>query len=130
MVVLGLASWLFTHKFLTSALPNIVLGLSLFCLGPLTAWVVRRRFKDNPCNGVEVTWAFNAEEFNSTGEGFNQMQSWKKVYEFLDTPAGFLIYPQKNLYYWIPFSGFSTHQEFENVRAIAKANVNRYAAVV
>lgn len=130
MVVLGIASWLSTREFLTSAFPNIILGLSTFCFGRLTGWMVRRRFKDNPYNGVEVTWAFDAEEFKSAGEGFNQTQSWKKVYEFLDTPARFLIYLQKSLYYWIPLSGFSTHQEIETIKALAKSGVTRYAAVV
>ncbi len=74
-------------------------------------------------------WTFTDESLSSEGEGFSYSLAWKKVFKFLDSPKGFLIYPQKLVYYWIPFGGFANESEIDYVRRIAKSQVSSYKKV-
>ncbi len=41
---------------------------------------------------------------------------WNVIFESVETPEGILIYPQKNLFYWLPRTAFATESDYTNFR--------------
>jgi hypothetical protein len=108
---------------------TILLGLCLIFRDRLFVWILKLTFRKNPNKDVLVSWTFSPETISSEGEGFNFTMSWSKVFTFVDSPRGFLIYPQKQVFHWIPFSGFQNESEVDCIRQIAKSQVISYKKV-
>jgi len=109
-----------------SAAPLALIGIFFALTKTITYAGVRRRFRTNPQKDVEISWAFSSDRISSSGEGFDQSFAWNKVFKFVEARDGFLIYPQKRIFYWIPFSGFKGEFEIECVRNLAKSQVADY----
>lgn len=108
---------------------TILLGLGLMFRNRLFVWITELSFRKNPNKDVLVTWTFSPEMISSKGEGFNFTMSWNKVFAFIDSPKGFLIYPQKQIFHWIPFGGFANDSDIDCVRQIAKSQAITYKKV-
>jgi hypothetical protein len=109
-----------------SAVPMALIGL-FFLLGKtITYSSARRQFRRNPHKDAEISWYFSPDKISSAGEGFDNSLAWNKVFKFVDTAEGFLIYPQKQLFYWVPFSGFKSESDVEGVRNLVKSKVSDY----
>jgi hypothetical protein len=114
---------------LMTALPLFLIGVFLISINAITQSGIRRRFRKNPNRDSDVSWTFTSEKISSEGDGFDHSMAWKKVFKFVDSSQGFLIYPQKELLYWIPFTGFESQSDIERVREIAKAQAVNYKRV-
>ena len=114
---------------LSTFLPGILMGAFFLFINPFARCQFRRRFQSNPHKNTQVSWIFSEEKLSSEGDGFNSSLAWKKVFRFLDSPKGFLVYPQKQIFYWIPFSSFKSTSEIDCVRQIAKSQVATYKTV-
>jgi YcxB-like protein len=129
LIVLSLISAFFGQGVFLAVLPWGFVGVLLLAIGPLILWNFRRQFRLNPNKNVEIIWTFTDENLGSQGEGFLNNMAWRKVFRFVDTDRGFLIYPQKSLFFWIPFAGFQGPSDIEAVRGFAKSRVLKYERI-
>jgi YcxB-like protein len=107
-------------------LPPILFGVLLLLLGgPLVYWQFRRSARRSPSYGCEMTWTFDPQQIGIAGEGFNSTFTWKKLYSASISPAGLLLYPQKNLFHWIPRSAFQSQEDFAAVTSLVRENCAR-----
>jgi YcxB-like protein len=129
LMLLPILAAFFGKGLFLAVFPFAFLGLLLLLIPQFTLWIFRRQFRLNPSKNVEIIWTFTEDGLGSQGEGFNSNMDWRKVFRFVDTEKGFLIYPQKNLFFWIPFVGFTGPNEIEAVRGVAKLKALRYERI-
>ena len=129
LILLAFVSAFFGKGPFLAMLPWGFVGVLLLAVGPLILWNFRRQFRLNPNKNGEIIWTFTDENLGSQGEGFNNNMAWRKVFRFVDTDKGFLIYPQKSLFFWIPFAGFQRPSDIEAVRGFAKSRVLNYERI-
>lgn len=84
----------------------------------------RRDIRKNPQYGKELKWSFFDDGFHLLANGSEMRADWSGFYETYVAPDGFLLYPQKGIYYWMPKSGFKSPEEASFVEAILKQKTN------
>lgn len=129
MIFFALFAMVWTKEAFLSVLPPLLGGLFLLFINRFTCWQFRRKFQKNPNKDSRILWSFSSNNLHSEGDGFNFDLAWRKVFQFVDAPSGFLIYPQKQLYHWVPFTGFKNDSEIDCVRQIAKSQAISYKKV-
>lgn len=117
LLVAGL--WLPSAGYRGNALP--------YGLGAFGVWLILRSFvydwwfrnlvKKMPMLGEEVTWSFEEASFSMQVRSNTSKSELSSLYRATATPRGILLYPQKNLYYWLPAAGFATAEDYETVAA-------------
>ncbi len=94
----------------------------------LRYWIIgigfRRDIRKNPHYGKDIKWTFTEQGYEVFLQGSETKSDWNGFYECFITPDGFLLYPQKRIYYWIPKFGFSCPEEFSFVEGIIKERTN------
>lgn len=104
--------------FLATPWVLIVMG----CYFILRYWIIgfrfRRDLRKNPHYGKEMQWIFTEDGFQALMAGSEVKSDWSGFYETFITPDGFLLYPQKGIYYWIPKSAFTTSADSDFVETI------------
>ena len=89
----------------------IILGMYGIC----RYWIVGIRFRKlirkNPQFGNTLSMAFSDTGFAGTGKGSEMTSEWSALYETATTPDGFLLYPQKEIFSWVPRSGFASEAD-------------------
>jgi hypothetical protein len=126
MIFCALFAMIWNKDTFLSIFPALLLGIFFLVINQITCWQVRRKFQKNPNKDSQILWSFSPENLHSEGDGFNFEMAWRKVFQFVDTPSGFLIYPQKQIYHWVPFTGFKNDSEIDCVRQIAKSQAISY----
>ena len=119
-----------TNAILTM-LPFGLLGLVLiFGVRWMTVLAFRIQFRRLPLKNSEIHWTFTEEGMSAEGDGFQQSLAWCKFHRLIDTPDGFLLYPQSMIFMRVPFRGFSDETEIGLVRVAARDKVRNYKKVV
>ncbi|MCH6258632.1 YcxB family protein [Puniceicoccaceae bacterium K14] len=80
----------------------------------------RRNLRTSPAINKEVEWRMSMDGFSQISELGKTELTWESVYQSYSTKNGYLIYPQKNMYYWVPRSGFASDRDFDEVNRILK----------
>ena len=121
-----LVAWLLFPS--TSAPPFWALALlALFCtywlvFDRLNAWNWGRSFAKRPDANVQIEWEFSTEGVKSETELGKGIIYWKGFLRVVETTEGFLFYPLKNIFHWLPFSSFESSDCVETVRGLIREN--------
>lgn len=109
------ALWAINHGGARSATCWVLLTMSIYLI--LRYWVVafryRQRARNAPGYGLAIKWVFNEEGFQVTSGDSEFKTLWGDRFETFITPDGFLLYPQKGVFIWIPQSGFASTSDLE-----------------
>ena len=108
------------------------LGGILFLSVPfITPIAFKRQMAKHPFLNQEMLFYFDVEGFQnkSVDNRFDAKQSWSMVYEAVLTEKGFLLYPQRNLFCWVPETAFATVSEFEETRSLITRHVAKCKTV-
>ena len=102
--------------------PIYLLIVGVYCISrkKILEYRFRRSMKTSPAIDKEVVWKLSMDGFTQESELGKSDLSWDSVYQSYSTKNGYLVYPQKNMYYWIPRSGFDSEDDFEEVDKILK----------
>ena len=96
------------------------IGFGVWCI--TRKWLLgiqsRRPVQKSPQYRKTYCWTFNEQELQGEGEQSSFKTGWGQFAETVSTPDGFLLYPVKNIYYWIPRSGFSSDHDYEAAKRI------------
>ena len=85
--------------------------------------LIKRNIRRMPNLGKTITWAMDEKTLSGQAEGFEFSQDWSNVYSTTITADGFLVYPQKNLFYWLPSHGFASVEDLQKASGIINRNV-------
>lgn len=93
---------------------NPALAVACLVLGPyfmLRKRILQYRFLRNlrstPLFGKTLRWKISAQGVVQEVGSSRADSSWDSFYQALITPEGFLLMPQKNLFYWLPLDGLA-----------------------
>jgi hypothetical protein len=121
-----LIAWLFLDS--TSSPPwASLLFLSGFCIywlahDKLYSRLAVRGFEKRPDAGTEVKWKFTVSSIILQTELVKAQSSWKGFMKVAETDDGFLFYPVRNVFQWIPASAFESNDCVELVRRFIREN--------
>ena len=109
---------------------QIAIGVFLLLIELINNTVYRHRCKQLKYDGKQVGWEVSEEKIvhriiNLTESTF----TWELIIGVLDMPKGFLLYPQKNLFYFIPKDGFQAPEDIAQFVYIAQDKVNNFQYV-
>jgi len=118
---------LFSNPSNKFAIFQIAIGLILLLSELISNAVYRYRCKQLNYENRQVEWEVGEEKIvhrliNLTESTF----TWELIRGVLDTPKGFLLYPQKNLFYFIPKAGFQTSEDVAQFVYIAQDKVKNF----
>ena len=72
----------------------------------------KRRINAMPVCGKEVKWIADKDTVRCFLSGADSNIQWNLFYESVQTPAGTLLYPQRNLFYWLPKTAFASEADY------------------
>ncbi len=85
-------------------------------------WIIGFRFEHriraNPMYGYELKWVVDDTGSTSIFPKGESKSSWEHLYAIYVTPDGFLIYPQKEIWAWIPKAAFKSEEEITFVEEV------------
>jgi hypothetical protein len=87
-----------------------LLSLSVYWFAVLPyewRWRIRRKFNKRPDRDTEVEWVVTADTLQMRGAHARGETSWQGFSKLVCTPAGFLLYPIDQMFYWVPRHGFA-----------------------
>ncbi len=129
LIFLGFGAWLFARMGIR-ATPVAVTGFGIYCV--FRYWIMgirfRRLLRQNPQYEKTLVMSFTDIGLEGNAEGSHFTSEWNSIYETVTTPDGFLIYPQKQIYYWIPRAAFESIGDVavvENLLRMKTKNQNR-----
>lgn len=117
-----LVAWIFLPS--TSPPPLlVVIILVTFSLYWLTfdlvnAWYWSRGFSKRPDANIEIDWRFSDAEITMQTPLGTSTVAWKSFFKIVETRDGFLFYPLKNLFHWLPFAAFESPECIVKVRRL------------
>lgn len=84
---------------------------------PFFQWWFRRRY---PAYKQDIRWKFHQEGFvQDTGSG-ERMLLWSAIHRCTLTPDGFLIYPRREHFSWIPVTAFRSPDDCQRFSEMLK----------
>ena len=112
-------SWLF-----------VALGLYLLFANQIKLFFYARNCKQSNYENKQVEWEINKDIIIHRSINLSESKfSWDLIQGVLDTPDGFLLYPQKNMFYWLPKKAFNNEEDIAHFVFIAKNNVKNWQEV-
>jgi len=107
---------------LVDGLPPLTVGMLLLAgIRPMMRWQFRRAIRRAPTYGCEMNWEFSPERAMISGADSEASFPWKMLHSAVVSADGMLLYPQKNLFHWIPASAFASPEEYAEACAIVEA---------
>lgn len=118
--------YIFTQEDDGIATPWVLLVMGIYLV--LRYWIIgirfRRDIRKNPQFGKEMKWTFMENGFNAHTSRSVIKSDWTGFYQTYVTPDGFLLYPQKGIYYWIPKSAFEAADAAAIVERLLEEKTN------
>jgi hypothetical protein len=101
--------------------------LALFSLYWLTfdrlnSWYWARGFSKRPDANIEIEWQFSNDQITMRTALGTATVTWKSFFKVVETTEGFLFYPLKKLFHWLPFAAFESPECVAKVRELIVAN--------
>lgn len=126
LIVLAIVAWIVDPP---TSLPPFwamlaVAAVSLYWLfyDKINAWNWSRGFSKRPDANSEIEWQFSDEKIETQNALVTATLAWKSFFKVVETSDGFLFYPVKNIFYWLPFSAFDSSECVAKVRQLIADN--------
>ena len=92
--------------------------------------ILRMQFRRRPDRDAEFIWQFAPEQIISDGAGFKTELTWKAFAKVVQTPNGFLFYPNSRVFQWVPKHAFRSDAEFQQVADWAREKARVFKSEV
>jgi hypothetical protein len=101
-------------------------GVYWFTLRPFERrWMLRRQLNKNPARDIEFEWQVDSDKIFARSSLAQAEFSWQAFSKMVSTPAGVLLYPNDQIYHWLPRHGFASDPEFKRFVELAKSKIHR-----
>lgn len=112
------------------ALFTIFLGFFYLSFKRYFIYLFSRNCKQLDCENKQVEWKIDNSKIVYRIINLSESKlSWDYIKGVLDTPEGFLLYPQKNQFYWLPKSEFDKKTDIAQFAFIAQGNVKNFQQI-
>lgn len=118
---------LVTHDESSKAFPAILIALGAFYLyrfAKLTRTMIKNAFASNP-NERQVTIDTTDENLTIQDDASSATSAWSVLVDFKICKTGILLYPQKNIFYWIPDTAIVTGGTWQDFEALISKKITR-----
>ncbi len=106
------------------------LGFVCILVGPLlfmrkVFWQYRliHGSKSSPQAGQELGWTFTEKKIHQESKGHEKTLKWRDFDDRFLSPKGILLYLQKDQYFILPKSAFSSKEDFEAVSKLCETKI-------
>jgi len=89
-------------------------------------WMIRRQFSKRPDRDIEVEWQVASDKIFARSTLAQTEIAWQASTKMVRTPTGVMLYPNDQMYHWLPRHGFASDAEFERFVEIAKTKIQRH----
>ncbi len=104
-----------------------VVGIYWFAIRPFgRRWMIRRQFSKRPDRDIEFEWQVASDKIFARSALAQTEIAWQAFTKMVRTPAGVMLYPNDQMYHWLPRHGFANDAEFERFVQIAKSKIQRH----
>lgn len=102
-------------------------GIYWFAIRPFVRrWMLRRQFSKRPDRDIELEWQVDAYKICTQSPLGHAELGWKAFTKIVRTPKGIMVYPNDQIYHWLPRRGFTGDAEFERFFELAKSKIQRH----
>lgn len=99
---------------------GFIFGTYLLLFPKLLKFRFRKSVRKMPMYQKEITWTIDEEKVRLDVGGNTSENKLSSYFLVRITPKGILLYPQENIFYWIPRSGFASNEDFIQAVSIFK----------
>lgn len=90
----------------------------------LNTWLYARRFHRRPDANCRVEWVITDTRLACTRTPDTRLETgWDSFMRAACTPAGWLLYPQENMFQFLPRHGFASDADYERFGALVRQYV-------
>jgi len=105
----------------------LLVGIYWFAVRPFERrWWTRRQFSKRPDRDIEVEWQVASDKIFARTALAQTEITWQAFTKMVRTPTGVMLYPNDQMYHWLPRHGFASDAEFERFVEIAKSRIQRH----
>lgn len=101
-------------------------GIMCIALPFYMRWVAIRSARKLPNLNNTIKWHISESELRNATEGAEARFDWDKITKIQEREKGFLLFPQPNVAFWIPKTGFRSEIDIELFREIAQSKQIEY----
>ena len=126
VVVLLVAALTFNRFENKVFVPALIMGLMFLGTPYLIRFLNRKSIKRIPTLGHEISWQFDEDNISATMPEGDFSAEWASMKDSLIAQNGALIYPQNNVFYWLPESAFTSAADFQQIRHFIENSVPKH----
>ncbi len=106
---------------------SIVFGTFFLLINKINLFFFAQNFKKLNYENKQVEWEINKDKIIHRMINLSESTfQWDLIQGISDTPDGFLLYPQKNMFYWLPKSEFNNEEDIAHFAFIAQDKVKNW----
>jgi len=113
----------------TSWLFLVVLFYVFFVSDLTLGWSVRRRFKQRPDRDMEIEWRVTGEKLRVHSKHSDSEVAWEAFAKGVIAPDGVLLYPNNQIFHWLPREGFASDSDFDKFVTLARSKLAKFHEV-
>jgi YcxB-like protein len=105
----------------------LIVGSYWFAVRPFEhRWWTRRQFNKRADRDLEIEWQVGSDKILARSALAQSEITWQAFTKMVRTPGGVMLYPNDQMYHWLPRHGFVSDAEFERFVELAKSRIERY----
>lgn len=117
-------SLIYTRTSIVSGTICVAIGVYWFALRRfIRRWMVRRQFRKRPDRDVELEWQFSCPKICVQSRLGQSELIWEIFGKVVRTPSGFMLYPNDQMFHWLPRHGFASDAEYEKCIALVREKI-------
>jgi YcxB-like protein len=127
-ILLGLRSLLTLGDL--GAISTIIVGLIFIFFSKFNLISFAHNIKRLNYENKEIEWEISRDKIVNRMINLTELTcSWELIRVVLDTPKGFLLYPQTNMFYWLPKQAFAKEEDIALFAFIAQNKVKNFQQI-
>ena len=124
-IVIGVVT-LLRPGFQPMGLVFVVVGTALLMSPFFVRRLTIKHYARRPDRDMLVSWEFYPDHILSRTEASSSRLEWRMISRVMETPQGFLLYPNDKMFHWLPIHAFHVAEDKEAFVRLAKARVQTY----
>ena len=109
---------------------SIIFGLFFLSINKIQLYFYGRSFKKLNYENKQVEWEISQDKILHRMLNLSESTfSWNLIHGVSDTPEGFLLYPQQNMFYWLPKKAFASKEDIAQFAFLAQDKVKSWQQI-
>jgi hypothetical protein len=114
-------------RFLATSIALVAAGIYWFAVRPFERrWMIRRQFAKRPDKNIELEWHVTSDQIQTRNCLGHSEFSWQAITKLVQAPTGIMLYPNDQIFHWLPRHGFASDADFKEFIDLAKTKVQRH----